>query len=217
MMTEINNKIEVGQFGISKSGQKCIITNLDQKRARIKFMDEFGAEIDRQRNQVKKGQVKNPYQPTVFGVGKMGNATDYTQKELKYWSYLMKRHSQGKLPNLKPRWTVFEYWLGDVRQLKDYELFHQPHGSIRCLLDQFTLQSFLYVDTENSAEKGKSVVVIDLFTNEATFYKSVKKAAEHTGWSVDSIITFCQDKAEKDGYKYCCGCDFNVVTGRPNK
>ena len=207
MTEDICNIVKVGHEGITRTGERFVVTERIAENARIKFLDPFGAEIVRNARSVKQGLVRNPYEITVCGVGRHGQITDYTHKEKSYFKRMCKRYVQGKLPHLNPRWLVFEYFVQDVRQLKDYDLFlSRKHITI---LDPFgrydTLKNLRVCEGD---VKRKGVVVVDLFSQEFELYSSFDECAYETGYHRDTIFDFCHKQAIRDGYQYYWASDY---------
>lgn len=68
-----NYKYSVGARFESKSGGEFeIIEIIDSNRIKIKFLDEFQFEKIVDKNSIRKNSVKNPYKPTIFGIGYFG-------------------------------------------------------------------------------------------------------------------------------------------------
>lgn len=68
-----NYKYNVGARFESKSGGKFeIIEIVDCNNVKIKFLDEFQFEKIINKNSIRKNSVKNPYKPTIFGIGYFG-------------------------------------------------------------------------------------------------------------------------------------------------
>ena len=109
---EINNN----KFGTS---MKIIKYNL-RSDIRIKFLDKHGFEMDTTYDNFKKGQIKNPYDPIVFGIGYVGEGKYLTQinhvttKEYQVWNNLLARCYSDKQRKLHPAYegcTVCDEWL----------------------------------------------------------------------------------------------------------
>ncbi|WVR22068.1 MAG: hypothetical protein [Malazfec virus 1] len=204
----ICNEVLTGSIGISKTGEKFIIVERINKKAKIRFLDEFGAEIVRQYTSVKKGAVRNPYEILVHGCGRHGKVENYTHKEKDYWKRLCERYSQGKLPHFNPRWLVLEYWLEDTRKLKDYDLFLTCGDSIIDPFGRFDNIDNLMVSKKNTRTYG--VVVLDLFTKMWVLYESVQECALETGYHTDTIYSYCKHQRKVDGYKFFYGKEFKM-------
>ena len=73
---------------------KGYISNTD---VTVKFIDKHGAEVHTTWNNCKKGDVKNPYFASVFGVGYLGEGDFVTKvngkltKEYALWNSMLRR------------------------------------------------------------------------------------------------------------------------------
>ncbi len=54
-------QIEVGYEGTTKQGDRFVVVKKIGKKRKIKFLDEYGAEIIRQTGSIQEGKLKNPY------------------------------------------------------------------------------------------------------------------------------------------------------------
>lgn len=206
MANVIHNLTEVGQEGISKNGERFLVVERIPEQAKIKFLDDFGAEIVRKLEQVREGSVRNPYEISVCGVGRIG-ICQATQKERKMWTRLIKKHSQGKLPHFNKRWLVLEYFLDDIKTLKDYDLFDTRSGVIIfCPFNRYDRLEHLKVYHSKAHTQG--VVVVDLFDKSYEVYSSRFECAWETAYSDNTIFNYCKNQAERDGYKFYWASDY---------
>lgn len=211
-MENICNMVQVGHEGITQTGERFVVIERIKKDAKIKFLDDYGAEIVRGSWWVKNGKVKNPYEITTLGVGRHGNAKDYNAKELSYWKRnICKKYAQGKLPHLNKRWLVLEYFLEDVRKIKDYELFSVRKFSLTDPFGRYDRIEHMKV-SENNID-AKAIVVVDVLSNEYDLYSSRFEAEYETGWHNETILSYCKRQKEKDGYKYYFAEDYAELMG----
>lgn len=207
MTDDICNIVQVGHKGITKTGERFVILEYVKKKGyKIKFLDEYGAEIIRNQDMVKKGGVRNPYEISVCGVGRIGVCT-YSYKERDFWRRVIEKYSKGKLPRLNPRWLVLEYWLEDTRKLRDYDIFLTRKG--HTLFDPFMRYDNIdHIIVSENATYTRGVVVKDLFSGDYEVYSSRFECAYETGYNHDTIFEFCRDKAIRDGYQYHWASDY---------
>lgn len=74
-------KYFVGDVFETNSGSKAVITSLDTNRKQyviIKWLDEFGYEMEVSTSNLSQGRVLNPYEKTVYGVGYLGTGFNKT-------------------------------------------------------------------------------------------------------------------------------------------
>ena len=104
----------------------------------VKFMDEHGAEIHTTWQHCRKGQVKNPYFKSVYGVGCLGKGDFVTRvngkltREYDLWGNMLKRCYNDKSLEKRPtyanvtvceRWLCFANFLEDLPLIENYELW----------------------------------------------------------------------------------------------
>ncbi len=98
-MAVSKNDMMVGSLHYGKAkGVPCVILEAeDCRRIKIKWQDEFGHEAIVHASALRKGSVKNPYNPYVHNVGYFGvgpykaNVAGKDTKEYKTWSHMMDR------------------------------------------------------------------------------------------------------------------------------
>lgn len=67
------SKIKVGDVFTTNQGCECVVVEyINAYKVKIKFLDEHGYKYFVSSNNLKVGRVKNPYYPSVFGVGYLG-------------------------------------------------------------------------------------------------------------------------------------------------
>ena len=202
-------QIEVGYEGTTKQGDRFVVVEKIGKKRKIKFLDEFGAEIIRQTGSIQEGKLKNPYVISVRGVGRLGQYQRFntTHKEKVQWKLLCKKYSEGKLPHFNTRWLVFEYWLEDVRSLKDYDLFVSRHCVT--IYDPFGRYDRLsHLKVAHTQGKSRGIVIEDMFDGSYEVYLHCEEASYETGWSKDSIYDFVKEKKVRDGFKFWWASDY---------
>lgn len=202
----ICNEVEIGQEGISKNGERFLVIKRIPEKAKIKFLDSFGAEIVRTVGQVRSGAVLNPYELSVCGVGRKG-ICEATTKEEKMWIRLVNKYAKGKLPHFNKRWLVLEYFVEDIRTLRDYDLFDTRKGVIIfCPFGRYDRLEHLKVYHSKAHTRG--VVVVDLFDKTYELYSSRFECAYERGWGNNTVFLFCHQQAERDGFKFYWASDY---------
>ena len=94
-MNEINR---IGETNISNEGYEMeIIEYKNNKNIIVEFQDEYKAKVHTQYSHFKKGNVKNPYDKSVFGVGYIGEGkykvsiNGRNTKIYRRWQNMLKR------------------------------------------------------------------------------------------------------------------------------
>lgn len=116
-MRRINSRI--GEENINNQG--CLMKIVNYNNAHdiiVEFQDEYKARIKTEYGNYKKGNVKNPYYPSVYGVGIIGDKYQICNlnhtKEYKIWCSILQRCFDEKA---KEKWFVYndviccEEWL----------------------------------------------------------------------------------------------------------
>lgn len=118
-MRKTNNRI--GEEKTNNQG--CLMKIIKYNNARdivVEFQDEHKAKIKTEYNNYKKGNVKNPYYPSVYGVGIIGGKYQTCNlnhtKEYKIWSSILQRCFDGQT---KEKWSVYD----DVTCCEEWLLF----------------------------------------------------------------------------------------------
>lgn len=116
---EYKNK-QIGKESINYQGDKMIIVEyVDSSNIVIEFQDEYRTRIKTRKGRFDSGDVKNPYHPTLYGVGIVGNkypasVNGKDAKEYKAWSHILERCFSEKYKNKQPTYKdviVCKEWL----------------------------------------------------------------------------------------------------------
>ena len=113
----------------------------------VEFQDEYKTKVNAQYCNFKSGSIKNPYQPSVYGVGIIGNKYPVSEnckhtKEYKTWDNMLKRCFSGKLKNKQPTykdvvccddWLLYENF---YEWLHEQENFQQWKNNDRYALEK---------------------------------------------------------------------------------
>ena len=140
---KINDRIE--EISISNEGYKMkIIKYNSAKDIIIEFQDKYNAKIHTNYEAFKRGVVKNPYHPSVYGVGCCGQGKYVTRdkngkitKAYKIWSEMLKRCYDPYFLNKFPTYIdcyVCEEWLNFQNFAKwFYDNYYEIDGQLMCL------------------------------------------------------------------------------------
>lgn len=207
MANSICNEVRVGCVGRTVANEKFIILDIVSTRGvKIKFLDEFGAEFIRRKENVEKGTIKNPYAITTWGVGRIG-ICKHTHKERTFWRRLVKKYAEGELPHFNKRWLVLEYWLEDTRKVRDYDIFLTRKGYT--LFDPFgRYDNINHIKVSEKSTWTNGIVVVDLFDKTYEVYTCKEECAWETGYCRSRVFAFCHEQAERDGYKFYWASDY---------
>ena len=129
----------LGMTFMSKEGYKFFVKEyVNTDDVIVKFVDDHEAEIHTTWQHCKKGVVKNPYFPSVFGVGCLGEGDFKTgtngkhTKEYRLWKSMLERCYNDKSLEKRPtyanvtvceRWLCFANFLEDLPLIENYELW----------------------------------------------------------------------------------------------
>lgn len=100
----MSKKIDrVGEYFITNEGYKIVIVEYNNnKDITVEFQDEHGVKVSTDYSTCKNGKIKNPYHPSVFGVGYIGvgkykTSINYEKTECyKDWQSMLKRAYDNK-------------------------------------------------------------------------------------------------------------------------
>lgn len=143
-----NPSIHLGEEKLNKQG--CLMKIIKYNKTRdivVEFQDDYKARVHSQYDKFIKGQIKNPYHPSVCGVGMIGNkylvAKDYKDtKEYAVWHRMIRRcfdeKEKGKNPTYKDatcckEWLLFENF---YEWLHSQENFNKWYEGERWCLDK---------------------------------------------------------------------------------
>lgn len=118
--TDEYKKEQIGKESVNYQGDKMkIISYNNSTDIVVEFQDNFKAHIKTKNDKFRNGNVKNPYHPSVYGFGIVGNkypasVNDKDAKEYKAWSHILERCFSEKYHNKQPTYkdvTVCKEWL----------------------------------------------------------------------------------------------------------
>lgn len=108
---EFKGKERIGEVRLNNQGCLMKITEyIDANNITVEFQDEYGFKVNTQYGQFKLGEVKNPYYPSVFGVGIIGTKYPLREngkntKEYVSWKSVLRRSFDEKL---KKRYITYK-------------------------------------------------------------------------------------------------------------
>lgn len=122
-----NRSIRIGEEKVNNQGNLMrIIEYIDRDNVIVQFQDEHKAEVHTNYQLFLKGNVKNPYYPSVYGVGIIGNKYPVSinrikTKEYAAWSHMIGRCFDKKTKDKHPTYqnvSCCDEWL-------NYENFYE--------------------------------------------------------------------------------------------
>ena len=136
-MKTMNNQERVGQLFTTTQGY--IIEIIYYKNATnliIEFKDEYRVRLKTTYNLCKRGEIKNPYHPTLYNVGYLGMykgeklVASRFKREYEVWSKMIARcynksliPKSGITPTVCKRWHCFANFLEDLPLIENYNLW----------------------------------------------------------------------------------------------
>ena len=120
----INPSVYEGRLGQTKHNyQGCLMKVIEYNNSInicVEFQDKYKAKVYATWERFETGGIKNPYYPSVYGVGIVGNKypirnnDNKSSKEYKVWSRMLERCYDDKLKQRRPTYkdvTCCEEWL----------------------------------------------------------------------------------------------------------
>ena len=132
-INKIQKENRLGEIGINH--QECLMKIIEYNTVKdivVEFQDSYKAKVHTQYLNFKKGNVKNPYYPNVYGVGMTGAkylAKDHP-KEWRAWQDMLRRCYSEKLINKRPtyqnvicckEWLLFENFYKWLHNQKNFD------------------------------------------------------------------------------------------------
>jgi hypothetical protein len=137
-------KTRIGERFITKEGYEVVIISYNKSSdVVVEIQDEYKTKVHTTYGNCKKGEIKNPYNKSVYGVACIGVMSDGSKPKIKEengkhtkpymtWHDMIKRcyseKLQEKFPTYKgcsvcKRWLVFANFLEDLPKIENYELW----------------------------------------------------------------------------------------------
>ena len=216
------------EFTTNEGYQVIIIDYINAHKVQVMFLDEHKWTTWTQMGHLKRGKVKNPFHPSVNGVGYLGtNENKEVPKtrengklirEYQVWSNMLKRcyseivhetHPTYKNCTVCDRWKCYSYFLEDIVKIKGYEKWLDG-GDYE--LNKDTYYAELGINTDCKEYSLVTTRFIDKPKNIQTthtqkvrcieldkIYDSVKQASEELGISHGNISQVCSGKRQSCG------------------
>ena len=212
------NKEDLGGYEV------VIVEYNNNKDLWVEFQDEYKARIHTNMNACRKGEIKNPYHPSVCVVGKLGLMKDGSKpkttdngnltREYALWSHMLRRCYSDKLHEEHPtykectvcdRWLIFSNFLEDLPLIEGYEMWlNNPNERIALDKDSKVDGNKVY-----SLETCKFISGSDNSKERIERYSTRKKVMAISLTENKVIIFQSMHQAEKLGFKngaicLCC-------------
>ena len=113
-----------------KCGKLKIIKYVDVRHRRVRFLDT-GYEGVFSVSSIRSGSVKDPFVPSVYGIGYLGDCQKYDKHPLKEllksrWRGMIDRvYRYGYQKTIDPDWLCLANFIRDALELKGVELLYQ--------------------------------------------------------------------------------------------
>ena len=191
-MSKQNERIGI-EFTTNEGYQVIVIDYVNNKQVQFMFLDEHKFKTWTSWRNLEHGEVKNPFHPSIFGVGYLGVDENGERlktmehgkqtREYKLWQHMLQRCYSEKYHETHPtyknctvcqRWLCFANFLEDISKIKGYELWRDnPKG--------FTLNKDIYY-TELGIETDCKEYSL-LTTRFVTDSENSREMAERTGFA----------------------------------
>ena len=139
----IRNKYKIGE--IKENYQGCKMQLLKYNNCRnivVKFLDEYSCIVNTTYKTFKNGKVRNPYYPSIYGVGIIGNIHKVPSKEYYTWTDMLKRCFCKRVKEKQKAYedvTCCEEWLlfdNFYNWLHSQENFNQWYNGEKWCIDK---------------------------------------------------------------------------------
>ena len=225
-LNDVNYKDCVGKVYKSlNSGDFKILKYNDSKNVEVQFL-KTGFEIVTQLVQVRIGKVKDPYVPSVYGVGILGTKYPPTvngrdTKEYKLWNNMLKRCYSTTFKNKQPTYEGCEV----SENFKSYEYFYEwcneqiGFGNVGFDLDKDLLLKGNKIYSENTcvfipseinlllvkreASRGEHLIGVSWCKRNKAFKARIsrnKGKQEHLGYFNTELEAFNAYKTAKEAF-----------------
>ena len=154
------------EFTTNEGYQIITIDYVNSDKVQVMFLDEYKWTTWTQWGNLKRGNVKNPFHPSVYGVGYLGadenGKTPITRingkntREYECWHRMMERCYSEKCHEKHPtyknctvcqRWHSFSNFLEDITKIKGYELWRDnPNSKISLNKDTYYTELGIITD-----------------------------------------------------------------------
>ena len=225
-LNDISYKDCVGKICKSKSsGDFKVLKYNDSKSVEIQFL-KTGYETLARLDNIRNGKVKDPYSPSVFGIGTVGtkypiSEGDVLTKEYMLWYNMLRRCYSDNSKKKNPTYEGCEV----SNKFKSYEYFYEwCHNQIGFGVDGFELDKDLLVKgnkvysedscifipkninlllTKCEASRGKHLIGVSWSNTNNAFVAMVRKnkgKSEYLGYFKTELEAFNAYKKAKENY-----------------
>lgn len=222
-------KVErIGEISSNSQGYKMMIVEyINCDNVIIEFQDKYKCRVKAKYSHFKDGLIKNPYAPSCYGVGFLGEPREYEHREYKVWSAMLQRCYDIKQLERNPtykdavvddRWLCFANFLEDLPLIEGYELWRDnPNQGVALDKDIkgngskiYCLDNCCFVShSENSLEVATrtgmgaiAVVGINIEDGYVVEFNSIAQASRITNTNYSGIHRCCNNKQKSSG-GYC--------------
>ena len=184
----------LGQTFVNKQGSKYFIKEYNGTHdVIVKFCDGYKAEVHTTYANCKKGNVKNPYDRTVFGIGYLGegdfktNVNGQLTREYNLWKRMLDRCYSGNYPTYAnvvvcERWLCYAHFLEDLPLIEGYEWWLENENQ-RIALDKDLYYVERGLTTVNKVYSLETVKFVSASEN-------IKEMHERRRESTDTVGSF---------------------------
>lgn len=193
--------LEFGKEYLSNAGDKFVLVEmLNSIRCVVKFLDEFMCEKEVDVTSAVRGEIRNPYHKSVYGVGYLGigkyNSRSMNGKIYRVWVGIIERSYSKKEKEKCPTYknvTICEEWLNFQNFAKWYDN-NYPHNikDIKFEVDKDLKQE----NVENKIYSPETCIIVPKRINgfmvnkqssNTSGYVGVRKLKDKNKWSASSV------------------------------
>lgn len=179
MSKKEENRIGI-EFTTKEEYQVIVIDYINALKVQVMFLDEHKWTTWTQWGNLKRGELKNPFHPSVYGVGYLGvdengevpktRINGAKTREYKLWHNMLKRCYSDKVHEKQPtyknvtvcdRWKCYSNFLEDLSKIKGYDLW-ENHPNERIALNKDIYYTELGIFTD---EKEYSLLTTRFITD----------------------------------------------------
>jgi hypothetical protein len=196
--------MEFTQGEIYMNNQGCeyvILEKVNKKSYLIEFLDEHKYQCKQPVSSLKRGAFVNPYGIVVNNKGYYGNidGLEITSRERTLWRDLVNGSSE-----YDERWNSLEYFITDVRQTENYELWlNDKNYTMKKIIEKGIVIGYKVID-KIYAEKGlgRKVKITCIMNKQETIFPTITKATEELGLSRTTLYRYCNANKIANGFKF---------------
>lgn len=143
-------------------GEIEIIECVDALHRRVRFVNTGTIKTTRT-TQIHSGEVRDPFAPTVHGIGFLGHDPEFEHHPMRYMLFIRWRNMLDRVYNIKngktldPSWHDFSVFMRDVLSLKGVELLQVHSKTNRIDLDGDIIPQEIGIPSRYSKETSQWV------------------------------------------------------------